>query len=72
MKGGDLQMSPNENGMGRPFAGEDRRSTTIRLRMEPAEVERLDRLADKLNTTRSGAIREGLRRLEDQIDGEQE
>ena len=65
-------MSPNENGMGRPFAGEARRSTTIRLRMEPGEVERLDRLADKLNTTRSGAIREGLRRLADQLEQEQE
>lgn len=65
-------MSPNENGMGRPYAGGDRRSTTIRLRMEPREVERLDRLADKLETTRSGAIREGLRRLEEQLDSEQQ
>ena len=65
-------MPPNENGMGRPFAGGDRRSTTIRLRMEPGEVERLDRLADKLETTRSGAIREGLRRLEEQLDSEQQ
>lgn len=65
-------MSPNENGMGRPYAGGDRRSTTIRLRMEPREVERLDRLADKLDTTRSGAIREGLRRLEEQLDSEQQ
>lgn len=65
-------MAPNENGMGRPFAGGDRRSTTIRLRMEPGEVERLDQLADKLNTTRSGAIREGLRRLADQLDKKQE
>ena len=64
-------MPPSENGMGRPFAGKDRRSTTIRLRMEPGEVERLDKLADKLNTTRSGAIREGLRRLEEQTDREQ-
>lgn len=63
-------MPPNENGMGRPFAGDDRRSTVIRLRMEPGEVERLDKLAGKLNTTRSGAIREGLRRLEDQLDKE--
>lgn len=63
-------MPPNENGMGRPFAGDDRRSTVIRLRMEPGEVERLDRLADRLSTTRSGAIREGLRRLEDQLDKE--
>mgnify|MGYP003571346496 CR=1 FL=1 len=63
---------PDKNGMGRPFAGGDRRSTTIRLRMEPGEVERLDQLADKLNTTRSGAIREGLRRLGDQLDKEQE
>jgi len=65
-------LTPNENGMGRPFAGEDRRSTTIRLRMEPGEVERLDKLADRLNTTRSGTIREGLRRLEEQMDHEQE
>ena len=65
-------MSPNENGMGRPYAGGDRRSTTIRLRMEPREVERLDRLVDKLETTRSGAIREGLRRLEEQLDSEQQ
>jgi len=40
--------------------------------MEPGEVERLDRLADKQNTTRSGAIREGLRRLAEQLDTEQE
>lgn len=63
-------MTPNENGMGRPFTGEDRRSTTIRLRMEPGEVERLDKLANRLNTTRSGAIREGLRRLEEHTDQE--
>lgn len=65
-------MAPNENGMGRPFAGQDRRSTTIRLRMEPGEVERLDRLANRLQTTRSGAIREGLRRLEEQTEQDEQ
>lgn len=65
-------MAPNKNGIGRPFTGEGRRSTVIRLRMEPDEVERLDRLADKLNTTRSGTIREGLRQLARQIDLDQE
>lgn len=60
-------MSQRNTNMGRPYSGESQRSVTIRLRMEPAEVERLDQLAAQLGTTRSGAIREGLRRLWGQI-----
>ena len=46
--------------IGRPYVGSGERSETIRLRMEPSEVEQLDQLAEQLHTTRSGAIREGL------------
>ena len=63
-------MPQNNTNMGRPYSGEAQRSVTVRLRMEPAEAERLDQLANRLNTTRSGAIREGLRRLEEQTDQE--
>ena len=64
-EGGEKRMSPNENGMGRPFAGAAGRTEIVKLRMEPAEVADLDRLAEQLGTTRSGAIREGLRLLKD-------
>lgn len=60
-------MPQNNTNMGRPYSGEAQRSVTVRLRMEPAEAERLDQLAAQLGTTRSGAIREGLRRLWEQI-----
>ena len=63
-------MPQHNTNMGRPYSGEAQRSVTVRLRMEPGEVERLDKLANRLNTTRSGAIREGLRRLEEQTDQE--
>ncbi len=63
-------MPQHNTNMGRPYSGEAQRSVTVRLRMEPAEAERLDQLANRLNTTRSGAIREGLRRLEEQTDQE--
>lgn len=56
-------MAPNSNGIGRPFAGNDRKSVMLRIRMEPAEVDRLDHLAAILGTTRSGAIRAALNQL---------
>lgn len=59
-------MSPNENGMGRPFAGAARRTEVVKLRMEQAEAADLDRLAAQLGTNRSGVIREGLRLLKEQ------
>lgn len=65
-------MKEEQKSKGRPLAGEDRRSVTVRLRMEPGEAERLDRMAGRLETTRSGAIRAGLRLLEDQIGQKQE
>lgn len=55
---------------GRPFDGEAKKDTTIRLRMEPIEVKQLDECALRLNTTRSGAIREGLRLLKSKLDSE--
>lgn len=53
--------------IGRPFDGEEKRSITIRLRMEPQEVENLDEYAKKLETTRSGAIRAGLDLLKEKL-----
>lgn len=57
---------------GRPFDGETRKDITIRLRMEPSEVQYLDECAKLLNTTRSGAIREGLRLLKGKLEGKKE
>lgn len=59
-------MSPEKGG--RPFSGEERKAYTIRLRMEPKEVEQLDYCASKLSMTRSGTIREGLRLLMEKLD----
>ena len=59
-------MAPNEKGMGRPFTGSDRKSTMLRVRMEPAKLYQLDQLAKVLATTRSEVIREALARLADQ------
>lgn len=52
---------------GRPFDGEEKRSVTIRLRMEPQEVRELDECAEKLKTTRSGTIRAGLELLKEKM-----
>ena len=60
-------MPQSKAKMGRPYSGEAQRSVTIRLRMEPAEVEHLDQLAARMDTNRSGVIREGLRRLWEQV-----
>ena len=60
-------MPQSKAKMGRPYSGESQRSVTIRLRMEPAEVEHLDQLAARMDTNRSGVIREGLRRLWEQV-----
>lgn len=45
---------------GRPYSGDELRSQTLRVRMEPGEVEELDALADEMNTTRSGVVRKGI------------
>lgn len=45
---------------GRPYSGDKLRDKTLRVRMEPAEVEELDTLADEMNTTRSGVVRKGI------------
>ena len=50
-------MSPRT---GRPFVGEARKDTTVKLRMEEDEVRRLDVCAKKLGISRSEAIRQGL------------
>ena len=63
-------MSPNEKGIGRPFSGDERKTTTIRLRMEPQEVAELDRIAELMQTTRSGVIREGLKLIREKVSKE--
>ena len=60
-------MSPTEKGIGRPFSGDERKATTIRLRMEPQEVAELDRIAKLMQTTRSGVIREGLKLIQEKV-----
>lgn len=60
-------MSPRT---GRPFSGSERRDATVRLRMEPKEVEELDECAKRLETTRSGVIREGLRLVKEKLANE--
>ena len=60
-------MSPRT---GRPVSGSDRKDITVRLRMEDFEVQQLDEIAEKLETTRSGAIREGLKLLKAKLDEE--
>lgn len=57
-------MSPRT---GRPLSGSERRDVTVRLRMEPKEVEELDECANQLETTRSGVIREGLRLVKEKL-----
>lgn len=59
-------MSPKD-GIGRKFTGEDLRSMTVRLRMEPKEVEELDDMAAQMQTTRSGVIREGLKLVKEKL-----
>lgn len=61
-------LTPEKSG--RPYDGEQRKDSTIRLRMEPKEVEQLDVCAKRLNTTRSGAIREGLKLLREKLDAQ--
>lgn len=63
-------MSPNEKGIGRPFSGDERKATMIRLRMEPQEVAELDRIAKLMQTTRSGVIREGLKLIREKVSKE--
>ena len=53
-------LSPNDKGIGRPFAGEDKRSQVVRIKMEPSEVSDLDEMARDMQTTRSGVIRKGI------------
>lgn len=62
-------MSPK---MGRPVSGDERKNTTVRLRMEPQEIQQLDEIAERLETTRSGAIREALKHLKEKLDKEKD
>ena len=55
------------NGIGRPFSGNERKDTTIRLRMDADEVHELDECAQALHTTRSGVIREGIKLIKEKL-----
>lgn len=57
-------MSPKT---GRPPVGEKTKDTMIRVRMDPYEIERLDRCAEKMQATRSDVIREGVKLVEKQL-----
>ncbi len=57
-------MSP---GTGRPFLGEARKDTTVRLRMSPDEVKKLDECARAVNGSRSEAIRKALALLYEEL-----
>ena len=49
------------------FIGEDRRSVTVRVRMEPREVAELDAIASEQNTTRSGIVRKGIELVKEEM-----
>ena len=53
-------MSPNENGIGRPFMGDSLKDSSVRIRMSKSEISELDILAAEMNSTRSGVIRKGI------------
>ena len=43
------------------------KDTMIRVRMDKSTVEKLDKCADTLKTTRSDIIRKGIERIHDEI-----
>lgn len=45
---------------GRPFAGETRKDTTVKVRMDEKELRQLDTCTEKLGISRSEALRRGL------------
>ena len=62
------RLSPNDKGIGRPFAGDDRKSINLQMRMSPSEVSELDDMAHEMQSTRSGVIRKGLQLVRDWLD----
>lgn len=60
-------MAPNENGIGRPYANEVKRSKTLKFRLTPEEYAELEDLAHALCTTKVGTIRRGLALLKEKL-----
>ena len=58
-------MSPNDNGIGRPFMGDSLKDSSVRIRMSKSEISELDELAEEMHSTRSGVIRKGIELVKD-------
>lgn len=58
-------MSPRT---GRPIEGESRRDIKLQIRVDKETLNTIDECAERLHTTRSGVVREGIHLIKGQLD----